>query len=146
MVAEPSIMGEWISPQEGHGHTGLSGLTIFLLWFPLLHYLSLVWCCVLFCMWPCMLLVRCVSPSLLPQRMPAASLAPQSTMPCVALGVSWAAASHTRQWCPSTLSSVACRFVRKLHYQRAAASLSAACLMSHLQCNDIVHHLLTTIR
>lgn len=56
----------------------------------------------------------CCVPSLLPQRMSAASLAPQSTMLCVALGVSWAAASHTQQWCPSTLSSAVCRFVWKL--------------------------------
>lgn len=54
-------------------------------------------------------------PSLLPQRTSAASLAPQSTMLCVALGGSWVAASHTQQWCPSTLSSAVCRFVWKLN-------------------------------
>lgn len=69
----------------------------------------------------CMLCV----PSLLPQRKSAASLAPQSTMPCVVLGVSWAAASHTQQWCPSTLSSAACRFVWKLNPTVATSSSSS---------------------
>lgn len=36
-------------------------------------------------------------------------------MLCAALGASWAAASHTQQWCPSTLSSAVCRFVWKLN-------------------------------
>lgn len=89
----------------------------------LFHYMALVWYWffVLCCMWPCMLHVCCV-PSLLLQTISAVSLAPQSTMPCVALGVSWAAASHTQQWYPSTLSSAVCRFVWKLNLMAATNS------------------------
>ena len=108
-------------PQMGHGKTVLNkGLVLFFPQCRLFHYMAQVLIFVLCCMWPCMLHV-CV-PSLLPQRMSAASLAPQSTMPCVALVVSWAAASHTQQWCPSTLSSAVCRFVWKLYATASSSS------------------------
>lgn len=82
---------------------------------------GLVLICVLCCMWPCMLHACCV-PSLLPQMKSAVILAHQSTMPCVVLGVSWVAASHTQQWYPSTLSSAVCRFVWKLKVMVATNS------------------------
>lgn len=91
-----------------------------------LHYAAPVWWWFCFC--PVLhvtlhVACRVSPPSPLPQT-PAASLAPLSTMPCVGLGVSWAAASHTQQWCPSTLSSAACRFVWKLNLIAASGSSS----------------------
>lgn len=64
------------------------------------------------CMWPPLHVSVCMlCPILIPQRTSAVSLAPQSITPCAVLVASWAAASHTRPWCPSTWSSAACRLV-----------------------------------